>query len=276
VSVKESLPVIYIVSGGVGASGEQVVHTLLAQFPENTPRVITVSNVRDVEQLQAVVSKARPELDTIVHTLVDSQLRQVLVKLADQRQIPAFDLMGQLMERISQVSRRQPLGQPGLYRKLREDYYDRVAAIEYTMRHDDGQRPDEWDQAEIVLIGVSRVGKTPLSLYLSVLGWKVANCPFVREVPLNPKLSQLDHHRVLGITMQPGQLLEHRRRRQSRLGVPGFSEYTDPAAIHEELTSALEAYRRLGIRVIDVTDKPIETSADEVIRLITRRTGQRG
>ena len=274
-SEKAAPPIIYIVSGGVGASGEQVVHTLLAQFPQNTPQAITISNVRAVEQLQAVVDKARPELDAIVHTLVDGQLRQALVSLADQKKIPTFDLMGTLMERVAQVSGREPLGQPGLYRKLREDYYERVAAIEYTMRHDDGQRPDEWDQAEIVLIGVSRVGKTPLSLYLSVLGWKVANCPFVSEVPLNPKLSQLDHRRVLGITMEPGQLLEHRRRRQSRLGAPGFSEYTDPAAIHEELTSALEAYRRLGIRVIDVTDKPIETSADEVIRLITSRTGQR-
>jgi regulator of PEP synthase PpsR (kinase-PPPase family) len=272
----EGSPVIYIVSGGVGASGEQVVHTLLAQFPDDVHQVVTISNVRDVEQLQELVAGARPECDTIVHTLVDGQLCQALVSLADERRIPAFDLMGPLIERISEVTGREPLGQPGLYRKLRKDYYERVAAIEYTMAHDDGQRPNEWDQAEIVLVGVSRVGKTPLSLYLSVLGWKVANCPYVKDVPLNPKLSQLDRRQVVGITMEPGQLLEHRRRRQSRLGVSGFSEYADPEAIHDELTIALEAYRRLGFRVIDVTDKPIETSADEVIRLITSRTGKRG
>ncbi|MCK4724940.1 MAG: kinase/pyrophosphorylase, partial [Anaerolineales bacterium] len=167
-------------------------------------------------------------------------------------------------------------GQPGLYRKLREDYYERVAAIEYTMAHDDGQRPDEWDQAEIVLIGVSRVGKTPLSLYLSVLGWKVANWPIVQGIPPHPKLSQLDRRKVVGITMEPGQLLEHRRRRQSQLGAPGFSKYADPAAIHEEISAAREAFRRYGFRVIDVTDKPIETSADEVIRLISSRRGKRG
>ena len=271
-SEKEAAPVIYIVSGGVGASGEQVVHTTLAQFPEGAHQVVTVSNVRSVEQLQAVVSKARPDLDTIVHTLVDRHLRHVLVSLAAERQIAAIDLMGPLMERISGVSGREPLGQPGLYRKLREDYYERVAAIEYTMAHDDGQRPDEWDQAEIVLVGVSRVGKTPLSLYLSVLGWKVANIPFVKAIPPHPKLPQLERGKVVGITMEPGQLLEHRRRRQSQLGAPGFSKYDDPTAIHEELSAALEAYRGFGFRVIDVTDKPIETSADEVIRLITKKT----
>jgi len=275
-SKKEAAPVIYIVSGGVGASGEQVVHTTLAQFPQDAHQVVTVSNVRSVEQLQTVVSRAQPELDTIVHTLVDSRLCQELVSLAAERQIPAIDLMGPLMGRIGEVSEREPLGQPGLYRKLREDYFERVAAIEYTMAHDDGQRPDEWDRAEIVLVGVSRVGKTPLSLYLSVLGWMVANIPFVKAIPPHPKLSQLDRRNVVGITMEPGQLLEHRRRRQSLLGAPGFSKYDDPTAIHEELSAALEVYRRYGFKVIDVTDKPIENSADEVIRLITSRTGKPG
>jgi len=274
-SEKEDPPIIYIVSGGVGASGEQLVHTTLAQFPEDGHQVVTISNVRAVEQLQEVVALVQPGKDTIVHTLVESHLRQGLVTLAGQRQIVAIDLMGPLMRRIGEVSGREPLGQPGLYRKLRKDYYERVAAIEYTMSHDDGQRPDEWDQAEIVLIGVSRVGKTPLSLYLSVLGWKVANCPFVKNIPPHPKLSQLDRRKVVGITMEPGQLLEHRRRRQSQLGAPGFSKYADPAAIHEELSAALEAYRRCSFRVIDVTDKPIETSADEVIRLVSSRRGKR-
>jgi len=271
---KEPPPVIYIVSGGVGASGEQVVHTILAQFSHNACQVVTCGNIREHAQLQEVVARARPDQDTIVHTLVDTGMRQALVTLAGQNQVVAIDLMGPLLARISQVTGQFPLEQPGLYRKLREDYYERVAAIEYTMAHDDGQRADEWEQAEIVIIGVSRVGKTPLSLYLSVLGWKVANCPFVKDIPLPPGLSQLDRRKIVAITMEPGQLLEHRRRRQSRLGAPGFSDYTDPATIHQELSIAMETYRRHGFRVIDVTDKPIETSADEVIRWMTSRKAQ--
>ncbi len=267
-------PAIYIISGGVGASGEQVVHTILAQFPDDQPKVITISNVRQVEQLQEVVAQARPEQDTIVHTLVDAQLRQELVSLAEKQQLVTIDLMGPLMSRVAQVTGCEPLSQPGLYRKLREDYYERVAAIEYTMAHDDAQRPDEWDQADIVLTGVSRVGKTPLSLYLSVLGWKVANYPFVQDIPPHPKLLQLDRRRVIGITMEPGQLLVHRRRRQSRLGAPGPSEYVDPVSIQGELAAALMTFQEYGFRVVDVTDKPIETSADEIIRLITIRSRQ--
>ena len=139
----------------------------------------------------------------------------------------------------------------------------------------DGQNPDGWSEAEIVLVGVSRVGKTPLSMYLTVLGWRVANVPLVPNLDPSPELFRLDPRRVIGLTMEPGQLVFHRQQRRRRLGATGLEAYTDPVAIYEELEAARKIFRRHGFSVIDVTDKPIEASANQVIDLITRRFGEK-
>jgi regulator of PEP synthase PpsR (kinase-PPPase family) len=266
-------PPIYIVSGGVGASGEQLVQTALAQFPDHRVLVIVVGNVRQVEQIESVVARAKDSGGTIVHTLVDASLRSHLVGRAQAAGVQTIDLMGPLLRRMAEVLGREPLGHPGLYRQLHRDYFDRVAAIEFTMAHDDGKKSEGWRSAEIVLVGVSRTGKTPLSLYLSVLGWKVANAPLIPNLPPLPELFQLDPRRVVGLTIEAGQLLLHRQQRQMRLGAPGPSAYVDPNGIYEEIQNAKRVFRRGGFSVIDVTDKPIETCADEVIRLIQRQVG---
>ena len=267
-----SPPPIYIVSGGVGASGEQLAHTVLAQYPESELPVITIGNVRQIEQIEEVIGRAQETGGLILHTLVEAHLREALIKLAGETGVEAIDLMGPLFSWITGASGSEPVGSPGLYRKLRKDYFDRVTAIEYTMAHDDGKDPEGWGQAEIVLTGVSRTGKTPLSLYLSVLGWKVANVPLVPSMPFPSKLFQLDKRRVVALTIEPGQLLLHRKQRQSRLGVSGPSDYVEPEKVFEEVQTSLQLFRQSGFAVVDVTDKPIETSADEIIRVITRRT----
>jgi regulator of PEP synthase PpsR (kinase-PPPase family) len=271
--VTDSLPSVYIVSGGAGASGEQLVHTVLAQFPDVQLPLVTVGYVRHVEQIEQVVANVAAGGGVIVHTLVDTHLRRTLIELAKAHSVAEVDLMGDLLAQLSQMLGMQPVGRPGLYRQLHQPYFDRVAAIEFSVAHDDGKRPGGWSLAEAVLVGVSRVGKTPLSMYLSVLGWKVANVPLVTEVEPPAQLFALDRRRVVGLTVEPAQLLVFRQQRQRRLGAPGRSAYNDPTAIYEELEAARRVFERSGFSVIDVTDKPIETSADEIISLITRRLG---
>ena len=266
-------PPIYVVSGGTGASGEQLVHTVLVQFPESEVTVVMVAHVRQMEQIEDVVTQASATGGTIVHTLVDAHVRSALVRLAQERNVVTIDLMGALLSRLTDVLGQEPIGRAGLYQQLHQAYFERVAAIEFAMAHDDGKNPQDWPLADMVLVGVSRAGKTPLSMYLSVLGWKVANLPLVLGLPLPPELFQLDRRRVIGLNIEPGQLLVHREQRQRRLGAPGPSAYTDPAAIYEEAEAARQVFQRGGFSVIDVTDKPIETSADEVIELITHRLG---
>jgi regulator of PEP synthase PpsR (kinase-PPPase family) len=260
---------IYILSGGVGASGEQIVHTVLAQFPKSHVLVKTITNVRLESQIEEAVAHAEAVGATLVHTLVDARLRATLISLAASQGVVEIDLMGPLLDHLTHVLVQEPLGQPGLYRKLNKAYFDRVGAIEFTIAHDDGQNAETLSQAEIVLVGVSRVGKTPVSLYLSVLGWKVANVPLVEGLEISPVLFQLGRNRVFGLTVEPSQLAIFRQQRQRRLGVPGPSSYTDPEKIFEELQYAEKVCRSAGFTILDVTDKPIETTADDLIRLVT-------
>jgi len=264
-------PPIFIVSGGKGSSGEQLVRTVLAQFPEKTIPIIVVPQVRQPDQIQDVVDRAVTSGGTIVHTLVDSTLRGTLTNLAREKNITAIDLMGSLLLRLSSVLEQPPLGQPGLYRELREDYFKRIEAIEFTVDHDDGRRPHELRLAEIVLIGVSRVGKTPLSMYLSTRGWKVANVPLIKEVPVPPELFAIDNRRVVGLLVEPDQLMSYRQHRQQRLGVGSKSAYADIEALATEVDFARQIFRRGQFATVDVTDKSIEESAEEVIARITRQ-----
>jgi [pyruvate, water dikinase]-phosphate phosphotransferase / [pyruvate, water dikinase] kinase len=264
-------PPFYVVSGGIGASGEQLIQTALAQFEKPDIEVTVIPHVRTAAEIENAVKKAAATGGTILHTLVDLKLRQAMIRHARDQNVVAIDAMGQLLSRLTKVLGQEPQGQPGLYRQLRQDYFDRVAAIEYTVAHDDGHRPDEWHQAEIMLVGVSRAGKTPLSMYLSTLGWKVANYPLVMEVEPPSELFQLDPRRVVGLIIDPGQLVTHREQRQRRLGVSKKSAYTNPASLFEEGEAARKLYRRHGFATVNVTDKPIEESADDIIALINRR-----
>ena len=248
---------IYVVSGGTGASGEQVVYTVLAQFPESQVPVITIAHVHHRAQVADAVAQAASSGGTIVHTLVDTGLRRLLIRRAEEEGIVAIDLMGPLLQHLLATLVEQPLGQPGLYRRLNQAYFDRVSAIDYAMAHHDGKDPAGWSEAEIVLVGVSRVGKTPLSMYLSVLGWKAANVPLIPEVDPPAALFQLDPRRVIGLTMDPTRLVFHRQERRRRLGAPGLEAYTDLGAVAKEIEAGRHLFRRAGFTTIDVTDKPI-------------------
>jgi regulator of PEP synthase PpsR (kinase-PPPase family) len=186
---------IYIVSGGTGASGERLVQTVLVQFPECHIPLVTINHVRQIEQIERVVAQAAGQNGTIVHTLIDDRLRRAIKQLARKQGVATIDLMGDLLARLTQVLGQNHLNQPGRYRHLNQGYFERIAAIDFALAHDDGQNRQDWPEAEIVLVGVSRTGKTPLSIYLSVLGWRVANVPLIAELPLPEPLWQLDRRR---------------------------------------------------------------------------------
>jgi regulator of PEP synthase PpsR (kinase-PPPase family) len=267
------IPPVYIVSGGSGLSGEQIVETVLAQFPETQVPVIQIPHVRRPQQIENTVALAAGTGGTIVHTLVNKDLREALINLGIKRNVVTIDLMGNLLDRLSKVSGKKPVGQPGLFRQLHQDYFDRIAAIEFTVAHDDGQKPEGLPKADIVLIGVSRSGKTPLSMYLAVHGWKVANVPLIRDVPPPDELSEVDRRRVIGLSIEYEHLMVHRKKRQERIGTGRTSQYTTPAVVFEELEYARNIYRKGGFPVISITNKPIESIADEIIELISRTFG---
>lgn len=262
-----------IVSGGVGFSAEQLVRTALAQFPESHVALRLTPQIRAVEQLNDVVEQAAATDAVIIHTLVQPEVRQALVEMARERHVAAIDLIGPLIERLSVDLGQAPLGRPGLYREQLRTYFDRIAAIEYTLAHDDGAHAEGWPEADILLIGVSRAGKTPLAMYLAMLGWKIANLPLVRELALPPELFALNPACVIGLTIGLPQLIEHRQWRQRRLGMPLGAGYTDPGSLSDELEYADRIFQRHGFAVVDVTNKPIESIANEVIARVERYRG---
>lgn len=268
-----AVPPLYVVSGGLGTSGEQLVRTVLAQFPDADVPVHIVPHVQDADRLQAVVAQATATAGTIVHTLVDADLRHTLTELARQHNVVAIDLMGRLLERLASVLAQDPAEQPGLYRRLRSEYFARVEAIEFAVQHDDGQRARDLNQADIVLVGVSRAGKTPLSMYLAMRGWRVANVPLIKDITPPPELFALDPKRVIGLVINPVRLAEYRRRRQHGMGLARLSDYSDPDQVFEEVEVAQQYCRQHGFTLLDTTDKPIEECAEQVIGLITRRFG---
>jgi len=268
-----STPPIFIVSGGAGLSGEQLVRTALAQFASADVPIEIVPHVRR-DQLEDVVKRAVVSGGIIVHTLVDADLRSALLDLIRDYGVPAIDLMGPMLLHLAHILDKPPIGQPGLYRQLHEDYFKRIEAIEFTVDHDDGRKPHELGMAEIVIVGVSRVGKKPLSMYLSTRGWKVANVPLVREIAPPAELFEIDARRVVGLTIDEEQLAAHRRRRAMKLGMDRQVPYTDPASLYAEMEYAQAILRRGRFAVVDITNKPIEESADEVVEHVVRRLRQ--
>ncbi|GAB4390394.1 MAG: pyruvate, water dikinase regulatory protein [Thermodesulfovibrionales bacterium] len=263
---------VYIVSGGSGASGELIVETVLAQFPGLRAPVVKVPRVRDRGEVLAALRKAAGQGATVVHTLVDGALREALSQGAREMGVAAIDLMGPLMERLSQVSGLRPEGRPGLYRSLRKEYFDRVEAINFAVAHDDGQRAGDLGQAEVVLVGVSRSGKTPISMYLAVHGWKAANVPIVKGIEPPGELFEIDRRRVVGLSISHEHLMAHRKRRAEGLG--RASAYARPGAVFEELEEALELMARAGFHTVSVTDKPVESIAEEIMGYVSAGAGR--
>jgi hypothetical protein len=262
---------IYVVSGGLGTGAERIVRATLAQFQNVDVPVHIHKEVRDQAHIKTIVAAAADTNGLIVHTLVDTDLRSRLTELAQTYNVIAIDLQGSLLLQLTRLLNQEPAEEPGLYYRLREPYFKRIEAMEFAVDHDDGKRIEELHMAEIVLTGVSRVGKTPLSMYISTQGWRVANVPLMREVPPPPQLFEIDPRRVVGLNIDPGQLVSFRQFRQQRLGLSTQMTYSKAEELYDEIEYARKIFRRGRFSIVEITDRPIEESAEEIIARVTRR-----
>jgi regulator of PEP synthase PpsR (kinase-PPPase family) len=262
---------IFIVSGGKGLPANSIVQSVLVQFPENRLPVKIIPDVLDARRLRKVVEEVKEAGGIIVHTMVDQKLRDLLVNACREKHVKEFDLMGDLFSYLTQLLNQDPINEPGLFRKMNMEYFDRVESIEYTITSDDGLNPKSIHDADIVLTGISRTGKTPTSMYLAMLGWKVANIPLVKGTDPPGDLFRVDPKRVFGLDITTGRLVSHRQKRLSDFGVNAATDYIDPRAIRLELEYAHSIFRRGGFTVIKVTNKPIESVANEIIEHLSGR-----
>ena len=252
-----------------------MLNAALAQFTGAEVQVERRSEVRTEAQVHQVVEEAAQAGGFIVHTLVSDKLREVIVDTGRRHNVETIDLMGTLLARLSQQLAVSPARRPGLFRQLNEEYFRRIETMEFAFHHDDGRRIHELPKAEIVLVGVSRTFKTPLSIYLAFRGWLVANVPIVLRTSPPSTLFDLPPERVFGLTVNPTRLAEMRKVREKRLG-GATGQYADPDHVRREVAYALNIFRgQHGWSIVDVTDKPIEETAAEILALVRRREAAR-
>lgn len=265
------MPHIFIVSDGTGRTAEQTLKAALTQFTETEVDTELRPEIRTESQVLAVVKEAAEAGGFIVHTAVSKELRNCIADLGRLHNVQTIDLMGPLLAQLTQQLSDSPCERPGLFCELNKEYFQRIEAMEFAFRHDDGQHFNELSKAEIVLIGVSRTFKTPLSIYLAVKGWLVGNVPIILGISPPPVLFELASGKVFGLTADAYRLAALRKVRDQHLG-GATGEYANLDFIRRELSYAKRIFdSQPDWPVIQVTNKPIEELASEIITRIRQQ-----
>jgi regulator of PEP synthase PpsR (kinase-PPPase family) len=260
---------LHIVSDSTGETAQRLVVALEAQFPDQPFVEVRHPRVESVEDLHVAVRQARGRPAVMVYTLVAPELRDAMRQLCRRARVHYCDLLGHPIDSISRVAGVAARMQPGARAPLDASYFKRIEAIEFAVKYDDGVGRG-LDEADVVLVGVSRTSKTPLSIFLGYLGQKAANVPVVRGIELPPELFEIDPAKIVGLTIDAERLLDIRTARIKSMGAPR-RRYAELEEIYNELEEAAALHRRLGCPVIDVSELSVEETAMRIIRLVEKR-----
>jgi [pyruvate, water dikinase]-phosphate phosphotransferase / [pyruvate, water dikinase] kinase len=262
---------LHIVSDATGETATRLVMALEAQFPDETFEEIRHPRIETVEDLQLAVERAKGRPAVLVYTLVQPELREEMRNLCRRAKVHYCDILGPPLASIAKVSGTGAQMKAGARPPLNSAYFKRIAAIEFAVKYDDGLGAQGLREADIVLVGVSRTSKTPLSMYLGYLGYKTANVPIVKGIAPPEELFHLPSQKIVGLTIEASRLADIRRER-ARLMQASRQQYAGLVEVYEELEEASAIHRRLGCPVIDVTELSVEETAVRIIRLVERRS----
>jgi regulator of PEP synthase PpsR (kinase-PPPase family) len=266
--------IVWVVSDGTGRTALNVLKAASYQFGDAGAdiEVRTAGDITTEEKTVRLFKQIRRESGSsmVVYTMVSDPLRRLIHRLCVEHHILAVDLFGPLITTMQKYLERVPLERPGLTYQFNRDYFRMVDAVDFTIKHDDGRGVDTMEKSDIILIGPSRVGKTPLALYLGYMGWKVSNMPVIRERELPLKLETMTY-KVFSLIIDASLLQRSRTERIHNMGDPHIEGYTDLSAINEELRYCVKLAEN-GSRwpVVDVSYRPIEDIAREIIQLLAR------
>jgi regulator of PEP synthase PpsR (kinase-PPPase family) len=259
---------VYIVSDSIGETAEVVAKAALSQFSDGALETRRFHRVDAAARIGEIVAEAAAEKAVIFYTLVTPDLKSVMWAETAARDVTAVDVLSPCIDAIATGFRLAPGYEVGKLRQLDEDYFHRVSAVEFAVQYDDGKDPRGFRGADLVILGVSRTSKTPVSMYLANRGLRVANLPLVPEVPLPQVVAELPRRKLIGLTIRPGVLNEIRSERLRIMGAAACgTNYADPNRLLEELDYANKVYRRLGCRVLDVTNKAVEETAGNILEI---------
>ena len=262
---------VMIISDATGETAERMVRAATLQFSEPV-QIRVFSRVRLESELEQLLEKAAELRALVVFTVVNTEERDLINKLVERHNIETVDLIGALIAKLAIYLGSAPAGVPGLLHSITEDYFRRIEAVEFAVKNDDGAEPRNLPKADLVLVGISRTSKTPLSTYLAQRGLKCANVPLVLGVDPPEELSQVDDRKVFGVIVQPDMLMRIRQARLSHLGMPQDSSYGQRAHIENEIAYSREIFRKHpNWPVIDVTNRAIEETAADILRIYQER-----
>jgi regulator of PEP synthase PpsR (kinase-PPPase family) len=264
---------LHVVSDSTGETASRLAFALEAQFPGQKCVSVRHPRIETAADLQLAVERMRGRPAVALYTLVEPTLRSAMRTLCRRARVHYCDLLATPLKAVATVSGRSATMTPQARAPLDENYFRRVAAIEFAVKNDDGMGRG-LAAADVVLVGVSRSSKTPLSIYLGYLGWKATNVPLVKGIEPPPRLFEIDPARIVGLTIDADRLAEIRSERLQLMG--GDASYANLNAIYEDLEHAASIHRRLGCPVFDVSERSIEEVALRIVRAVERRTGEPG
>ena len=251
----------------------------LLQFADSSCDLQLFTRVRFEEEMERIVARAAAEKALVVFTVVSHAHREILRRLCDEHHVESVDLIGALIAKLGQYLGARPKGVPGLMHTIGDDYFRRIEAVEFTVKNDDGAEPRSLTKADLVLVGVSRTSKTPLSTFLAQKGYKTSNVPLVYGIDPPEELWQVEEDRIFGLTIRVEELLRIRQARLRHLGMPGDASYGQREHVAREIAWAHSIFRaHPAWPVIDMTGKAIEETAADILRIRRdrelRRLGQ--
>jgi regulator of PEP synthase PpsR (kinase-PPPase family) len=265
---------LHLLSDSTGETLDMLAKACLAQFDDIEAIPHLWPMVRSEGHLERVLDDVERRPGLVLYTVVNATIRRELERACRRRSIYAVSVLDPVLDALAAVSGEQAKGRSGRQHALDAAYFARVDAIQFTIAHDDGVGPENWDEADIILAGVSRTSKTPTSIYLANRGYKVANVPLVPQSPPPQTLYQLKHPLVVGLTTNPERLVQIRRNRLLSLNQAPETDYVDIEAVNAELAFARRMFADNGWPVIDVTRRSIEETALAIVKLYAERLEQ--
>ncbi len=260
---------IYLISDSTGETLERIFLALKAQFKNIEYKIHSYSFTRTENQILKILDDAQTNDNSIIlYTIVDNNLAKYLANTSDDKKIPCFGVLGNLILNFSKILNQKASHEPSGQHILNEEYYDRIEAIQFTMNHDDGNLLNDIHKSDIVLVGVSRTSKTPTSIYLANKGFRTSNIPLVNENSLPEKLKKDPHFTcVVGLSTEPERLADLRKNRMNSLKEKDNTEYTNLDNIRDEVLKAKKTFQKFKWPVIDVTRKSVEETAASIIKI---------
>ena len=260
---------IYLISDSTGETLDRIFLALKAQFLNIEYKVHSYSFTRTENQILKILEDAEKNSNAIIlYTIVDNNLAKYLANVSENKKIPCFGVLGNLILNFSKILNQKATHEPSGQHTLNDEYYDRIEAIQFTMNHDDGNLINEVNKSDIILVGVSRTSKTPTSIYLANKGFKTSNIPLVNENSLPESLKKNPQMTcVVGLSTEPERLVDLRKNRMNSLKETENIEYTDLENIRKEVFEAKKTFQKYKWPLIDVTRKSVEETAASIIKI---------